>query len=329
MEHIKIVLAKILFTFGYKYFELNGETPVYSYRSLRKLFYTSNGQFNKKISKKISKQNPPYKLEEVSKGILGDITQKDSDFIVSKLNQDGFYIFDKLLNEIDLQKLLDFSLEKEARLMPYPKLCFKKYNRDNPEAVKYQFLEKDLVNNEVVQNILTDKSILKISQDFLGSKPIIDLISMWWSTCFSKEASSEIAQLYHFDMERIKFIKFFIYLTDVDEQTGPHCYVKGSTKNIPLSVRKDGRIDDREIENAYNKEDLLEICGEKGTILAVDTSGFHKGKKLEKNDRLLFQIELTNSLFGVKNTYYKVENSSEKLKKAKVKFPELYQRYSV
>ena len=32
--------------------------------------------------------------------------------------------------------------------------------------------------------------------------------------------------------------------------------------------------------------------------MAVDTRGFHKGKELLKDNRLLFQIEFANSMFG-------------------------------
>lgn len=45
----------------------------------------------------------------------------------------------------------------------------------------------------------------------------------------------------------------------------------------------------------YNK-----IIGVKGTIAAVDTSGLHKGKLPVSKDRLIVQIEFTNSFFGQK-----------------------------
>ena len=203
MEYLKIILAKILFNFGYFYFTITGITPLYSYRSLRKLYYTSNGEFNRKMSFKIGDNHSPYQFKNKASGILGVYSDNEVNKIVDRLENEGFYKFEEILNSADLKNLLEFSLVTEAKMMPCSNLTFKKYDRNKPEAVKYQFLEKDLINNQVVQKILSDESILKISQTFLGSKPIIDMLSMWWSTSFSKEASSEIAQLYHFDMERI------------------------------------------------------------------------------------------------------------------------------
>lgn len=121
---------------------------------------------------------------------------------------------------------------------------------------------------------------------------------MWWSTPALKEPSSEAAQLYHFDMDRIKFLKFFIYLTDVTPSTGPHCFVAGSHRRKPAALLRDGRFQDHELERHYAPERFVEITGPKGTVLAADTRGFHKGKPLETGSRLIFQVEFAVNMFG-------------------------------
>ena len=329
METAKIIIARIFFYFGYNFYKLFGFTPKVSYLSLRKLYYTSNGQFNNKISNKISLSTPPEFKSDPATGILGTLDEVDIKKISEKIKMDGYYIFETELKEEMINDLMEFSLNTDARLIPSDSTKFEKYNREEPSAVKYQFQEQDLIQNKTVQSIMADNSLIAVAQNFLGTTPILDMISMWWSTTLSKEASTEVAQLYHFDMERIKFLKFFIYLTDVDENTGPHCYVKGSTsREIPEEVKKDGRIPDHEISKAYGKDNLIEITGKKGTILAVDTSGFHKGKKLEKDDRLLFQLEFTNSLFGIKNSYYSITDPSKDLSIKMQSYPRIYKRYS-
>lgn len=81
--------------------------------------------------------------------------------------------------------------------------------------------------------MITDMNFFAIAQEYLACKPIHDLVLMWWSAPHSNKASSEAAQLYHFDMDHLKFLKFFIYLTDVDEHNGPHCYVRKSHIHKP------------------------------------------------------------------------------------------------
>lgn len=243
----------------------------------------------------------------------------------------GITYFLLFLSEEKIDYLKQLSFKTKAKLTPAPKDGESSgyFKRGNEKAIKYQFFEEDLIQDHEIQRLIADPSILSVAQAFLKAKPVVDLISMWWSTSVSKQASSEVAQLYHWDMERIKFIKFFFYLTDVDTDTGPHCYVKGSNNGFPTAVRRDGRILDEEINKVYPAENLIEINGKRGSILAVDTSGFHKGKNLKRADRLLLQFEFANSLFGINSEYFTVNNPSAELKQAAKSFPFVFQRYEI
>jgi len=143
-----------------------------------------------------------------------------------------------------------------------------------------------------------DSGFYRVAHWFLRCDPILDVVAMWWSRPYHGKASSEAAQLYHFDMDRIKFIKFFFYLTDVTSRSGPHCYIRGSSKRKPAAILRDGRIPDEEIHRYYPAKDFVEICGERGSIIAADTRGWHRGKALTDGERLLLQLEFTNSMFG-------------------------------
>ena len=103
-------------------------------------------------------------------------------------------------------------------------------------------------------------------------------------------------------MDRIKWLKFFFYITDVGPDNGPHSFVAGShrTKGIPASILNKGqvRIDDGDVLDSYSKQDIIEFEGPAGTIIAEDTRGLHKGKHVRKGDRLVFQLEFSDSVFG-------------------------------
>jgi hypothetical protein len=329
METLKIATASVVFWFGYYWYKVFNKTPWYSYLSLRKLFYTSNTQFNRRLSDRIAKENAAYPI--AGSGILGELSADDLNAISQEIQKNGYYVFPAKLRMETVNYLIDLSYRTKAKLVPTPKHGepFDFFKRGNERAIKYQYFERDLIQDPIIQELISDRSILAVSQAFLKSKPVIDLISMWWSTAVSKEASSEVAQLYHWDMERIKFLKFFFYLTDVDTDTGPHCYIKGSNNGFPKSVRRDGRILDNEIRQAYPEESLIEINGKAGSILAVDTSGFHKGKNLQRGDRLLLQFEFANSLFGVNSEYFDIDKPTAKLLDAAKSFPFVYQRYAL
>ncbi|MCC7460196.1 MAG: phytanoyl-CoA dioxygenase family protein [Proteobacteria bacterium] len=132
--------------------------------------------------------------------------------------------------------------------------------------------------------------------------------------------------MFHFDMDRIKFLKFFLYLTDVTPQNGPHCYVEKSHRNLPTELRRDGRFKDEEIIRSFGKDSVLELCAPKGTLFAIDTRGLHKGIPLESGNRLIFQIEFANSMFGQSYPQLKIESneSNQSILEKISEFPLVY-----
>jgi ectoine hydroxylase-related dioxygenase (phytanoyl-CoA dioxygenase family) len=135
---------------------------------------------------------------------------------------------------------------------------------------------------------------------------------MWWSSNYIKGADKQAAQDFHYDMDRIKWLKFFIYLTDVDENNGPHCFIKGSHRsgNIPDSLLSIGyaRLSDEDVANYYSPDKYLYHKGTVGTIVAEDSRGLHKGHPLKYGERLVFQVQFSISEFGSSYRAPKIKN---------------------
>ena len=151
--------------------------------------------------------------------------------------------------------------------------------------------------------MVADYSLLGVAQEYLRCAPIVDIVTMWWTTAVERTASVESAQQFHFDMDRIKWLKVFIYLTDVTPENGPHCFISGTHRRYsqPRELLKRGynRILDEDVRKYFEPERFKEFTGPRGTIIFEDTRGFHKGKPAEKGDRLVMEIEYTDSLFGI------------------------------
>src|SRR5690606_18205340 len=101
-------------------------------------------------------------------------------------------------------------------------------DRARPRAVRYELRADDLVASSDVQRLLADWSLLAVAQDYLRATPIIDIVAMWWHTALHDHPDARAAQFFHFDMDRPRWLKFFIYLTDVAPENGPHCFIRGS-----------------------------------------------------------------------------------------------------
>lgn len=288
-----------IFLKGYSAYKKEKQTPEAAYLSMRRLFSKTNGRFNNIAAALETAFMPKYKFDPQVTGILGTLSQDEIKQVSQAIRENGFYIFPRPLEQEKVDELIRF-----ARTTPaVPRIAGNRtpvvYSSEQPVSPVYDFTAQSLFEAPVIQSLLTDPTALAVAQEYLGPRPMLDLVTMWWSTAARRNTDlSGAAQLYHFDMDRIKFLKFFIYLSDVDTHNGPHCYVKKSHRVKPKPVRRDGRIPDEELMANYPAADFEEITGKAGTILAVDTSGFHKGKPLEKGERLLFQMEFATSMFG-------------------------------
>jgi len=300
---LKKIKHKLLFDREYKKFLNTGLHSKQGYSSFRQLFIYTKGKSNDLLSLKINKKIGKYKNIN-SCGILGHFTQNELLSMAAEMRRDGFFLFNKVLPEKMTDAILDYAVKTPISFMDVnsniqvyskEKVLF---NELCPLSPRYELNSQEIYNCEEFQKLIYDQSLLAFAQEYLGCKPILDLVACWWSAPFEGKGKSAAAQMYHFDLDRIKFMKFFFYITDVDTNTGPHCYVKGSHGILPKEILRDGRYEDEELKRVYGAENMLELCGKRGSIIAVDTRGFHKGKDLLKDKRLLFQIQFTNSLFG-------------------------------
>lgn len=302
---------------GVNEFESTGVTPERAYHAMINLYCSTNGKFNEDYQRKIQAEQLPAKMPLTVNGFLGTFDKADFESIDNKLNEDGYIKFKNKIPQAICSSLYNYALENGARVPPkYDTKVI--YNPLKPIAEIYRFDMDDLINNKDIQSLMMDPVIINIARNYFGSEPVFDFPAMWWSATFSKEASSEAAQLYHFDMDRIKWLKIFIYLNDVGMDNGPHSYIRGSHKigAKPRKILKRGyvRVEDAELVNFYNREDIITLTGEAGVMFAGDTKCWHKGNPLKKGERLVLEFQFASSLFGTNYPQLVANNYSEEFK---------------
>jgi hypothetical protein len=308
-----------------------GSTPEAAYQSMIGLFCRTRGWSNDLLHACVQSACPPYRLP-AARGVLGDLDAGEVRRAVRVVCEQGFYVFPQRLPEDLCDRLEDYA--RTTPCWPFPakgtaRPCL--YDGKRPAAPNYRFREADLLGNPDVQGLMADLSLLAVAQAYLGSQPLLDIVLMWWSPAFAKEADVEAAQLYHFDMDRIKWLKFFFYLTDVTPQTGPHCFVAGSHRRYrqPAALLRRGyaRIPDEDMARHYPASAFVEITGPRGSIVAVDTRGFHKGKPPESGERLVLQLEFCNALFGGAYQRPRLPLAHPRLRELAVAYPRIYSKF--
>ena len=215
-----------------------------------------------------------------------------------ELNENGYCKFSQNLNA----EILSDLNETARNLKSFDGDNFVFFDEKKLSSTRYSFDKNELINQLSIQKLVMDEAIIDIARQYFDSEPIFDFPAMWWSTTFGDGPSSEAAQLYHYDMDRVKWLKIFFYLTDVDDYNGPHNYIqkthKINSKPKELISRGYVRISDDEIKNYYDEEDFKAIKGPKGLTFAADTLCYHKGKNLTRGCRLVLELNFTTSLFA-------------------------------
>ena len=235
-------------------------------------------------------------------------TQIDLDEAVTQIKKEGFYLGLQLPKKL-VKEIVEFANNTVCYGNRKSQLGF--YYDQKAEA--QTSLQKEIKVGcyfntaqlcPAIAKLQKDPQLLAIAARYLEKEPIHQGNQLWWS--FAGESSDwerrQNAQMFHYDLDDYKFLKFFFYLTDVDDTSGPHICVRASHKHKKFShalLRK--REKDKHIIDCYGEDSLVTICGEAGFGFVEDPLCFHKGLTPTKRDRLLLQIEFAITDYGMQN----------------------------
>jgi hypothetical protein len=331
-------LNVLITVFGYFYFKIFKYTPALFYQSYVRSYSFTNAKirdFLCKFEKELGKNNRVKNSKHFEKIIKKNFnTDDETEAALSNLKNEGYYVFKDRLDEKIISELLNFTKDKKCIVFDDKgKKFFRKYDeKETKISSKYDYNEQDLIENSAIQKLITREIFLNIAERYFETKPCLSAVCMWWSPVIERKISIEFeksnrsAQMFHFDLDRIKWLKLFIYLTDADEEGGAHEYVATShqVNNKPKELRDLGyeRIPDELIKKHYTHSLIKKVCGKKGTIFIADTSCYHRGSPPKNNDRLMLVVEFSTSLFGAEYAKLKLPKNLESFFQSNLLFKE-------
>lgn len=131
--------------------------------------------------------------------------------------------------------------------------------------------------------LINAPEVLSLASAYLGCCPTLSSVGLRWSFPSAAEASD--VQRFHRDPDDWRFVKLLVYLTDVDENSGPHVYVQGSHRtDVELRARPH---DLAQIEKTYGSDAVATVTGPRGTAFMADTAGIHMGRPPSDRPRLM------------------------------------------
>lgn len=243
-----------------------------------------DAEFNKKSK---------IKVNEIVNNFIPQIPNSHNLDDEKFLSENGYCKLGKLFSEEEIEELLN--LIKDEPGYNYH-IAANSYNRETKvftDDLDWNVLSYEpsvLLRSKVLLNKITKPEILSLIQSYLGCFPTMYSVNCVWSKFTEEEFKT---QLVHRDYDDFKFISFFVFLSDIDDENGPHMY-------YPKTQNGEQQFDEPII-----------VKGEKGTAFLADVYGLHNGVPLKKGKRCLlwcrFGLMLNNMHFKDQSNLFATE----------------------
>ena len=130
-----------------------------------------------------------------------------------------------------------------------------------------------------VNRLAHDPRTVEVARRFLGAEPVLFTSKLYWTrprrdADGNLHGAAEHGQ-FHYDLADVKAVTLFVYLSDVDEDSGPHVVIPGTQRRVTP-----GQILRRTIDEAYVAKHYANrsepILGPSGTAWFEDITCYHK-----------------------------------------------------
>jgi hypothetical protein len=213
--------------------------------------------------------------------------------IATQIEKHGHYKIENFLNidQIDaINKRVDEILENANHPYNQNKISENEARHTKPFIQCLQ----PLVSAPEIHPFVFNDLIIDIAGAYMDCYPAFGTCNLRRS--YVNDLPETGTQTYHVDPNSPRFLKFFIYLNDVDEDGGPFCYIEGThqrkfwlngqsfnqTYNWPTDIIN--QIHEGQHEVKY-------LTAKKGDLLMADTNGWHRGTKPFSQNRTMLTLD--------------------------------------
>ena len=166
-----------------------------------------------------------------------------------------------------------------------------------PEASSFRKLHhtaEDMSQCRELVDLANHPQLLAIAADYLGATPTIAAMQAWWTIGHASNAI-ELARddMFHRDVDDLRFLKMFTYLTDVDANNGVHSFVPTSHRSTELVKR--APISNEQVRHYFGDDGEKTFTGPAGTIFLEDTWGIHRQTPAVSGRRCIYSVIYTVS----------------------------------
>ena len=186
----------------------------------------------------------------------------------------------------------------------FKKECINKFGENHTDAILpyrisvWEYLDKN-IRKKILQFASSTKMI-STAANHMKIFPILTRVQVYYN--IPRENSDLRGAMYwHKDTLGFKNLDFFMYISDVDENSGPFYFlkkqIKGSVfmhfkKMRPFNLSGErGKVDISEFSKYFPENDVEKMIGKSGTAAFLDSfSTFHRGGFCKSKDRIVLRF---------------------------------------
>jgi len=236
------------------------------------------------------------------------ISAMDFSNIMKDLKDTGYATLPVRLDKSTCKEILDYAQFQEYSCMARCDSQDIRYTASNfndiqPYTLSASMEESCILRSILITKIINDPVILSLVSFYLRSNVSMRAVSFWHSfESADHQPRGELAQLFHYDLDEFRWLKLFIFLTDVTYKNGPHVFISGFSrpgyKASSLLSRGYARISDDDMEHYHPRSSWQYLTCPAGTLTLADTRCWHKGTALQSGVRSVLQPEYAPTTFS-------------------------------
>lgn len=143
-----------------------------------------------------------------------------------------------------------------------------------------------------INRLAMHPEVLRVVSNYVGMVPLLYRINLLYSP--NNEVIESSSQFFHLDPEDVIMSKIFVFVEDVDEDTGPTTALPADRSTVvrrAIDYRK-GRVEDKVVARFGGAENLAACTGPAGTMAFLDTCRcFHMGSRKASKPRYAIMIQ--------------------------------------
>jgi len=212
-------------------------------------------------------------------------------------------IVDRICKDVNVR------FEKSKNCLPFPKIessPMPELTKDIPSIEEREVLLLLLTNYMNIDGLeeLCSLIVPQLEQNVFHSFINVGQVQVFRSLVSEKSAFG--SRLWHYDQQPREFLKLMIYLTDVDEDSGPFEYLrfKNSHKAVLGTFNPflaDSRLSERRIDSYLQKGvEPHKVLGSKGATFLFDNNIIHRGNIPTSNYRDAITLTLKPVTFRIR-----------------------------